>query len=67
MNVKPRIRIKIEAGLFLSPELSWTLFHEINSEPDRGGFLFLCQEHCTDKNEIISTGCAGAPFGQTQF
>jgi hypothetical protein len=25
------------------------LFHERSSEPDRGGFLFLCQEQSTDK------------------
>jgi hypothetical protein len=42
------------------------LFHGRNSVPDRGGFLFLCQEQSTDKNKFISTGCAGTPFRQMQ-
>jgi hypothetical protein len=41
----------LEASLcFFVAKLSRTqLFHERSSEPDRGGFLFLCQEQSTNK------------------
>jgi hypothetical protein len=42
------------------------LFHERNCELDRCGFLFLWQEHSTDKNKFISTSCNGTPFRQMQ-
>jgi hypothetical protein len=40
------------------------VFNERNSEPERGGFLFLCQEHITDKHKFISAGCTGTPLRQ---
>jgi hypothetical protein len=54
---------------FLWPVTDRTrLSHERNSEPDNGGFfLFLCEEHSTEKNKFISTGCTGTPFRQMQF
>jgi hypothetical protein len=42
------------------------LFHERNSEPDRCGILYLCQEHSPNKNKFIGTGCTGTPLRQMQ-
>jgi hypothetical protein len=37
------------ARFFVAKPSRTQLFHERSSEPDRGGFSFLCQEQSTDK------------------
>jgi hypothetical protein len=51
-------------NFFVAKPLRTKLFNGRNSEPDRGGLLFLCQEQSTDKIKFISTGCTGTPFRQ---
>jgi hypothetical protein len=51
-------------SFFFAKPFRTQLFHGRNSEPDRGGFLFLCQKQSTDKNKFISTGCTGTPLRQ---
>jgi hypothetical protein len=41
--------ILIQDLFFVAKPFRTPLFHGRNSEPDRGGFLFLCQEQSTNK------------------
>jgi hypothetical protein len=52
VQVQHKISCVIFSFFFVAKPFRTRLFHERNSEPDRGGFLFICQDHCTNKNKF---------------